>query len=318
MADALESLSEPHRFSDGDLRASDSLWYTRRKRQRQAASNYATLLGRLTAQEEHGKHLAAQHAELQHHFRAQQELNVNLNLRVQMLEKVYIFIDWQKVGSMVADCFASGSGPGTACASDIAQPPGLKRNEHGNENQDCAKNHEKVRMECFQICTPGRDSLSQASACDENDTAHAEEPPEAEAVVEANAEADKGVDTPMTNFAGVAQPTHVTTQEPSALETMDSAFAKIPPFPFPARDSVVDVVVAVPVASHADPRGDFRSLPSDAWARLHSPFLPDKPPAAVADCWLSASALHYRLYKGTMYEKFCDKSEWDRLDREAG
>ena len=28
----------------------------------------------------------------------------------------------------------------------------------------------------------------------------------------------------------------------------------------------------------------------------------------------STSALHYQLYKGTTYEQYCDRSEWEMLD----
>jgi len=32
---------------------------------------------------------------------------------------------------------------------------------------------------------------------------------------------------------------------------------------------------------------------------------------------LSASRLHYRLYKGTAYEQYCDTSEWAAIENEA-
>jgi len=91
--------------SDGDLRASASPWHFRRQRQRQAASNYTLLLGRLSATEEL---LAAHQMEHTKQSFSQRETIVNLTLRLQMLEKVFVFMDWQKINILVDRCLSQG------------------------------------------------------------------------------------------------------------------------------------------------------------------------------------------------------------------
>jgi len=128
----------PH-FSDGDLRASASPWPCRRQRQRQAASNYAVLLARLSATEEQ---LASQQMEYTQHLYSQRETISNLLLRLQMLEKVFIFMDWQKVSSLVEHCLthspcdtATGSlleqrqSLGASDTSTSSLPPSLRQPE---------------------------------------------------------------------------------------------------------------------------------------------------------------------------------------------
>ena len=98
-------------YSDGDMRASSSSWPTRRARQKQAASNYARVLGRIAAMEEHSCRVVAQRKELSNlaHNQLQMQQNIdNISLRLQMLEGVYVFMDWQKVSALVEERFNAG------------------------------------------------------------------------------------------------------------------------------------------------------------------------------------------------------------------
>jgi len=131
MADLHGPLDKP--VSDGDIQSAESLWPHRRRRQRQAASNYAVLLARVLAREEQQAHLSNEIKHLTHTTRAQHELITNLTLRLQMLEKIYVFFDWSKVEGLVDQCFghssslSSHSSPRTSVRK--REPPGLAQPE---------------------------------------------------------------------------------------------------------------------------------------------------------------------------------------------
>ena len=59
----------------------------------------------------------------------QHETIDNLALHLQMLEKMYVFMDWQKVGELVEQSFADTS----EVASITKVPPGLGQSENANE-----------------------------------------------------------------------------------------------------------------------------------------------------------------------------------------
>ena len=70
------------------------------------------VLGRIAAMEEHSCRVVAQREELSNlaHNQLQMQQNIDKNsLRLQMLEKVYVLMDWQKVSALVEERFNAGS-----------------------------------------------------------------------------------------------------------------------------------------------------------------------------------------------------------------
>ena len=105
-------------LSDGDVRPSVSSWGVRRSRQKYAVANQSIMSERIRACEEHAKRLEVH--------------TKNLEIRVMMLEKIYIFMDWEKVGKLV-DHYSDLPMPSADSGPAVERPPGLPVNAVGQD-----------------------------------------------------------------------------------------------------------------------------------------------------------------------------------------